>query len=88
MSDVITVHGRVMERHPEIRPEDVAHAWANRIASATRYSKWPTQYMAIGFDENGRMLEMAAVEQEDGTLLVFHATIPPSAKTLREVGLR
>ena len=38
--------------------------------------------------DDNMLEEMAAVEQEDGTLLVFHAMISPSAKTLHEVGLR
>ncbi len=38
-------------------------------------------------DARGRLLEMVAVELEDGTPLVFHCMTPPSEKTLRETGL-
>lgn len=87
MAEYIEVHGRVMERHPDITPEDVAHAWANRIAAATREDPRAGQTVAVGFDAKGRMLEMVAVEREDDTPLVFHAMTPPSTKTLRETGL-
>lgn len=87
MERYLTVHGRVMERHPEISPEDVAHAWTSRVASATRRSKVADEIVAVGFDANGRMLEMVAVEQANGSVLVFHCMTPPSAKTLRETNL-
>lgn len=87
MERYITIHGRSMERHPEIAPEDVAHAWAGRIATATRRGRHAEEVVAVGFDANGRMLEMVAVEQADGSALVFHCMTPPSAKTLRETGL-
>ena len=87
MGRCIVVHGRVMERHPEISPDDVAHAWVSRVASATRRTGHADQTVVVGFDARGRLLEMVAVELEDGTPLVFHCMTPPSAKTLKEIGL-
>lgn len=87
MESCITIHGRAMERHPEITPEDVAHAWASRVATATRCGKYSDELVVIGFDANGRMIEIVAVEQADDTILVFHCMAPPSAKTLRETHL-
>lgn len=87
MNHCIVVHGRVMERHPEIAPDDIAHAWISRIASATRRTERADETVVVGFDARGRLLEMVAVELEDGTPMVFHCMTPPSAKTLRETGL-
>ena len=81
--DHITIHCRVTQRHPELSAEDIAHAWVNRIAEAQRDVD-PSQLVVVGFDCSGRMLEMVAVELEDGDYLVFHAMTPPSKKTLRE----
>ena len=82
----LVIHRRIMERHPEVAPEDVAFAWANRIAFGERDTD-PRQICAAGFDAKGRMLEMVAALEEDGSVLVFHAMTPPSKKTLREIGL-
>lgn len=87
MPDHIEVHPRVMRRHPELTPEDVAHAWGNRVAEAFRVGASPECVCAVGFDRAGRMVEMVAVELADGTPLVYHAMTPPSRKTLAEVGL-
>lgn len=87
MEEYITVHGRIMRRHPEISPQDVGTAWGNRIATAQRRGKHADELVAVGFDAQGRMLEMVAVVQEDGVVLVFHAMTPPSAKTLKETNL-
>ena len=87
MEAFIEINRRVMARHPEISPEDVAHAWAARIATANRRGKYSEETVAVGFDGKGRMLEMVAVTKADGTMHVFHAMTPPSAKTLRETHL-
>ena len=87
MEDVLEVNARVMQRHPELCPEDVAHAWAARVASATRYGSYAEETVVVGFDASGRMLEVVAVEKSDGIMHVFHAMTPPSKKTLREVHL-
>lgn len=87
MDDRLKVHWRIAQRHPEIAPEDVAHAWSNRIASATRRTSFCDEYIVVGFDSRGRMLEVIAVREEDGTPMAYHAMTPPSAKLLREIGL-
>ncbi len=43
--------------------------------------------VAVGFDTNGRVLEMVGVAEETGAIRIFHAMTPPSKKTLREAGL-
>lgn len=87
MEDSIIVHGRIMERHPELTPVDIAHAWGARIATGMRLDADVAQKVAVGFDAKGRMIEMVAVTLSNGDVLVFHAMTPPSKKTLRETGL-
>lgn len=85
--DRVIVHRRVSERHPGIKPEDVASAWNTAIVSAPRIEKNPDQYVALGFDESGRLLEMVAVRTDQGDWLVFHAMTPPTDGTFRELGI-
>ena len=85
--DRIIVHKRVAERHPGLSPEDVAAAWNTAVVSAPRLSKNPDQYVALGFDGKGRLLEMAAVRTDSGDWLVFHAMTPPTDGTFRELGI-
>lgn len=87
MCEYIVVHGRVAQRHPELSPADVAAAWGNRVAEATRHGSFGEETVVVGFDGLGRVVEAVGVAQADGTTLVYHAMTPPSKKTLREVGL-
>ena len=44
-------------------------------------------YIAIGADSNGRLIEMVARATEDGEWVIFHAFTPPTKKALRELGM-
>lgn len=82
----ISVHSRVRKRHPELTDDDVLAAWENSLMSAPRISKNPQEYVAIGFDGKGRLIEMVAVRSSDGQWLIFHAMTPPSNRTYSELG--
>ena len=79
------VHERVVARHPELTETDVLSAWRNAIALVRRETSEADFYVAVGFDTNGRPIEMVAAKDDDGSLLIFHAMIPPTKKTLREL---
>lgn len=83
----IEVHPRVARRHPEISPEDVLEAWENALMSTPRLSKDPDEYVSIGFDGKGRLLEMVAIRDASGRWLVYHAQTPPTKKTYKEFGI-
>lgn len=85
--DRVIIHGRVQRRHPELSPDDVIAAWNTAIVSAPRLLQDPDQYVAIGFDGSGRLVEMAAVRTVDGDWLVFHAMTPPTDRTFKELGI-
>lgn len=85
--DTIIVHPRVGKRHPEIAEQDVREAWEACIRSAPRLDRSPIEYIAIGCDSKGRLLEMVALRTPDGDLVVYHAMTPPTRKALMELGM-
>ena len=82
----VEVHPRVNERHPEVADDQARLAWDNAIALVRREGAEDNLYVAVGFDNNGRLLEVVAIKRQDGTWLIFHA-MKATIKTLREVGL-
>lgn len=82
MDDTTTIHSRIHERHPEISDDDVRFAWSHYSIGAVRVPG--EREVRLGFDTQGRQLEMVGVLTVDGWL-VYHAMTPPSKKTLREV---
>ena len=61
------IHPRVMLRHPELSEKDVLHAWEHAIASLPRVSKNPDEYVSLGFDGRGRLLEVVGVRGDGET---------------------
>lgn len=69
----IVVHPRVCERHPEIDEADVICACMNAIVFVRRSSLSQNSFLGAGADTRGRLLEFLGVEQDDGSLLIYHA---------------
>ncbi len=86
MAEVL-VHDRVTERHPELSESDVLSAWENMVAYLPRIGEAPDQYVAIGADSRGRLIEMVANRASNDVWIIFHAMTPPSHKTLVELKL-
>ena len=84
--DSVIVHPRVLERHPEFAEHDVKSAWNNCIRYRRREDCETYEYIAVGSDQNGRLIEMVA-ERNNDDWLIYHALTPPSKKTLKELGL-
>ena len=79
----IDIHPRIEQRHPEIKPQDVYDAVRGMVSYTRRESG---EWVGVGFDAQGRFIELVYVYDEDlDSFLVYHAMIPPSAKTLREL---
>ncbi|MCL2654379.1 MAG: hypothetical protein FWD65_01585 [Coriobacteriia bacterium] len=86
MAEVV-VSQRVGVRHPEISNDAAVTAWRGAIASARRLESEPANIVvAVGFDKDGRLLEVVAVLLDDGTVYIFHA-MKATKKTLIELGL-
>lgn len=80
----VLVHPRITQRHPELSPEDVETAFKSQLDSFYRIQE--NQWVIIGLDANGRLIEIVAVIEGE-LIKIFHAMTPPSKKTLREIGL-
>ncbi len=85
----VYVDDRVETRHPElhITKEDAATAWHNVVKSKPRLGKNPDEYLAIGIDGKGRMMELVAVRDGEGDFLIYHAFTPPQGNAKRELGI-
>ena len=67
--------------------KQILHAWRNAFASATIVrDDGMTDLVTIGFDQNGRPIEMTARKKPYG-LLIYHAKTPPTPRAFRELGL-
>ena len=83
----VTVHPRVHQRHPEFTDEDVVSALHGCVRATARTDKGFVEYLLVGIDRRGRLVELVARFCEDGDPLVYHAMTPPAKKTLRQLGL-
>ena len=72
-------------RHPEVEPRDVQAAFETALRSRARDTD-PVQWVGVGLDERGRLLEFVAVETSPEQWLVYHA-MPATKAVLNEVGL-
>jgi len=43
------------------------------------------EYVAIGFDSKGRLIEMVAIRRSINNWLIYHAKTPPTKKTMAEL---
>jgi hypothetical protein len=77
----------VIERHPDIREDDVINAWNNFVRRSRRMDGDEEYCAAVGFDGMGRLIEMAAVQAVDGDWLVYHTLTPPTKIMMTELGL-
>lgn len=81
----VRVHPRVSAKRPEITEQDVQIAFEEALRSRSRDTD-PVQWVGVGMDRKGRLLEFIAVEDEPDGWLVFHAMVA-TRKVLKEVGL-
>lgn len=82
----VRVHPRVSAKRPELTDEDVRTAFEEALRSRGRDTD-PIQWVGVGMDRQGRLLEFIAVEDEPDGWLVFHAMLA-TVKVLQEIGLR
>ena len=82
----IVVDQRVSARHSDVSDYSVRVAWSNVVRFMPREGTDPLRYVAVGYDERGRLLEMIAVLDESDRWHIFHA-MRATAKVLRELRL-
>ena len=83
--DRVFVDDRVSLRHPNISKEDATTAWGNCIKSRPRLDKNSSEYLAIGTDGKGRLIELVALRDTEGDWLIYHAMTPPTENAKREL---
>lgn len=81
----VRVHPRVSAKRPEIAEDDAVAAFEGALRSRGRDTT-PIQWVGVGMDRQGRLLEFVAVEDEPDGWLIFHAMVA-TAKVLNEIGL-
>ena len=82
----VRVHPRVHQRHSDVEDDDVIAAFEGTLRSRARDTH-PIQWVGVGLDRKGRLLEYIAVEDEPDGWLIFQAMLVTRA-VLAEVGLR
>ncbi len=82
---MIHVLDRVTERHPELTKKDVHLAWKNALASIPRLDSRSLEYLAVGADSKGRLIEMVGRLAPNGDWVIWHAFTPPTKKALKEL---
>ena len=82
---VVHVYPRVTAKRPEISDDDALAAFGSALAKVARKTD-PVQYVGVGMDTHGRLLEFIAVEEGGDEWLIFHCA-PPTKAILKEVGL-
>lgn len=81
----IGVHPRISRRHPDVSDDDVRAAMRSMLRYKQRDSG---EWIAVGTDSRSRLVELVyEYDDEDDFFFVYHGMTPPSAKTLRELGL-
>jgi sarcosine oxidase gamma subunit len=83
----VEVHRRVQAKRPEIDPADVQAAFVATLRKVARLDTDPVQWIGVGLDGHGRLLEYVAIETGPDQWLVFHA-MAATTKVLVETGLR
>lgn len=84
--DEIYALDRIHERHPDVAKEDAIHAWRFCIKSMPRLGKEPEEWIGIGMDDTGRLLEVVAMRNGRGAWLIKHAQTSPQERIKRELG--
>ena len=83
----VHVHPRVMARHPEIAASDAVAAFEGTLRKAKRTDTDPAQWVGVGLDQKGRLLEYGAIEVGPDEWLLFHA-MKATPRVLIETGMR
>lgn len=66
----------------------IEHAWRNAFEWLRRdRDDGKTEYVLLGVDRQGRLVELVARPVGNDGYIVFHANTPPSRRVLEELGL-
>ena len=81
----VLIHPRVLSKRPWIGERQLITTWRRAFRLAPRQGNHePPQTMAVGWDDEGRLMEMLSFADGD-TQVIFHAA-PARKKFLLEIG--
>ena len=69
-----------------VAEDEILYAWKNFISKRHRDIPNTDQIIAVGFDRQGRFVQMVGIVKEDG-VMIYHAMTPPTTSFLVEIGL-
>lgn len=80
------IHPRIYHSQANISQEDILQAWNNALASAPVINESGCRqvWLTLGYDRQGRLLELASIHDQARLWMVFHAMTPPSHKTIQK----
>lgn len=84
---LIDVHPRVSCKRPEISEADVSAAFFATVKKHPRVDTSPIEWIGVGFDGRGRLLQYVVIEIGNDHWLVIH-TMPATTRVLVELGLK
>ena len=65
---------------------DILFAWSNYARMSYRGAPNEGEIAVVGYDRQGRAIQMVAIERPAG-ILIYHAMTPPTDKILGELGM-
>ncbi len=84
--DLVAVHPHAYKHG--LTEGEIRSVWRNAFEWARRdRADGAVEYVIVGADPRGRLVELVARSVGEDGYIVFHAMTPPSARTLRELGL-
>ncbi len=66
--------------------EDIVYAWENFVRKRYRGAPREGEVIAVGYDKQGRFIEMVGLERGDD-IIIYHAMQPPTTNALIELDL-
>lgn len=82
----VELHARVLVKRPWLTASGILWAWETALISVDRPDSDPPQIAAIGFDNDGKLLELLAFQRRGGAMVIYHA-MPVTRRFLKELGL-
>lgn len=84
--DLIAIHPNSYKHG--LDDDAIEHTWRNAFEWLRRErDDGKTEYVLLGVDQQGRLVELVARSIGDDGYIVFHANTPPSSRVLTELGL-
>ncbi|MDR1421804.1 MAG: hypothetical protein LBI64_02945 [Coriobacteriales bacterium] len=82
---MINILGRIDEKHPDLKTEEILSAWESRVKTQFRLTDEREYMVAVGVSSSGKLIEMIAFDDGEDTV-IFHA-MKATKKILTELNM-